>query len=80
MPDTSNYVCVNKEIWNAVLSEHFKMFTQLKKQSAQRQATQAKYYLHNKDKLSGKAREYYQNVVKMKQLFSKSLEMESDSE
>ena len=84
MPDEntnySNYVCINKGLWNAVLAEHFKMFTQLKKQTNQRQATQAKYYEKNKARLSGLSRNYYQNIVKTKRILAKSQETESDSE
>ena len=83
MPDNtnySNYVCVNKGLWNAVLAEHFNMFTQLKKQSTERQATQAKYYEKNKARLSGLSRNYYQNIVKTKRILAKFQETESDSE
>ena len=75
MPDEntnySNYVCINKGLWNAVLAEHFNMFTQLKKQTNQRQATQAKYYENYKARLSGLSRNYYQNVVKTKRILAK---------
>ena len=70
MPN-SNFVCVNKCLWNTLLIDHINMRTLLennKRVIERRQASQARYYLKNKARLSSRSRDYYQNVVKAKRL------------